>query len=107
MAVHRRQAPELGFMSLDQFKEALSQASQQPTFIPNKGKSAVLMKSGYAAHTQQARPPKDALSTAVPKHWSFAECVQVIDVSTILYLCQLSSCNTAFPVQAQAVCTEY
>lgn len=80
MAVHKRTSLELGFMSMEEFQQSLSQASAQPNFIPSKGRTAVLLSSGYAAHIQQANPPRDALSSALPKHWRFAELVQVKDV---------------------------
>ena len=80
MAVHKRRPEELGFMSMEEFRESLAHASQQPTFIPSPGRKAVLLSNGYVAHIHQAKPPRDALSAPIPKHWKFAEPVQVKDV---------------------------
>ena len=81
VAVHCRRAPDMGFMSLEAFRESLKASRSQPNFIPTTGSSAVLLRSGYAAHVQQARPPRDALSAPLPKSWGFAETVTVRDVS--------------------------
>ena len=80
VAVHCRRAPDLGFMSLEEFREALRTARAQPSFLPTESSEAVLLRSGYLAHVQQARPPPDAISAPLPRAWAFAEPVTIREV---------------------------
>lgn len=73
-------------MSLDEFRESLTSARTQPMFLPSKGNTAVLLRSGYQAHIQQARPPVDALSAPLPRTWGFAEHVVVREVRCITFV---------------------
>jgi len=80
IAVHARNASELGMLPPERFREVLKEARAPPTYIPTPGIPAVFLRSGYAAHIQQARPPKDALAWPLPPEWGLVENVVVKEV---------------------------
>lgn len=80
MALLCRRGGDLGLMTADEFREAIKAARAPPSYIPAAGETTVLLRTGYAPHVAQARPPQDALSAPLPRAWGFAERVIVKDV---------------------------
>lgn len=81
IAWHGRKAYELGIVTPESFKEELANAPFKLSKLPILNEETVFLKSGYAAHIQQAQPPKDALAYPLPKDWGSAEHITIKDVS--------------------------
>ncbi|KAK9832062.1 hypothetical protein WJX81_003439 [Elliptochloris bilobata] len=69
LALHSRRPEDMGRLTAEGWREGVAATEAPAPQLPEQDAEVVLLKSGYTAHADQVRPPKDAQPAPLPDAW--------------------------------------